>query len=192
MVFTDQFTKWVEVWATPDHQAKTLAPVLVQQVFMHLGLPQILHSDQWREFESKLFAELCKELDIDKTGTTPWHPQSDGQTERFNRTMANSLRKIVSYDQTDWDLYVELIAGAYRATQHGTTRYSPNMLMLGRETPLPLELAVGRPRMDNQPIPPDLDEHLNALLAHEGGSSNHSESLGDRAREAEEAVRSTT
>lgn len=62
MVFMDQFTKWVEVWATPDHQAKTLAPVLVQQVFMRLGLPQILHSDKGREFESRLFAELCREL----------------------------------------------------------------------------------------------------------------------------------
>lgn len=70
VVFTDQFTKWVEILATPDHQAKTLAPVLVQQVFLHLGLPQILHSDQGREFESKLFAELCSELDINKTQTT--------------------------------------------------------------------------------------------------------------------------
>lgn len=110
-----------------------------------------------------MFAEMCEHLDIDKTRTTPWHLQSDGQTERFNRTLFTCLQQLVSYDQTDGDLYISFITCAYRATQHKTTRYSPNMLMIGRETPMPLELAIGWSTMDEQDIPHRVI-HVNNLL----------------------------
>jgi len=56
------------------------------------GLPRQLHSDQGKNFESKLFAELYQLVDINKTRTTPFHPRSDGQTERMNRTILQMLR----------------------------------------------------------------------------------------------------
>ena len=46
------------------------------------GVPSQLHSDQGTNFESNVFVEVCRLLDIEKTGVTPLHPQSDGQVER--------------------------------------------------------------------------------------------------------------
>eukprot|EP00731_Ephydatia_muelleri_P001300 Em0001g1300a len=46
-----------------------------------------LHTDQGKNFEAKIIKEICALLDIKKTRTTAYHPQSDGLVERFNRTL---------------------------------------------------------------------------------------------------------
>lgn len=62
-----------------------------------------IHSDQGAQFESQLFREMFKVLQINKTRTTSYHPQSDGMIERLNRTIKDILSKYISVNQTDWD-----------------------------------------------------------------------------------------
>ena len=78
-VAMDYFTKWPEACALPNHEAETVSEFLVTQVFTRFGVPGELHSDQGREFESWVFKEYCSLLGVDKTRTTPLHPQSDGR-----------------------------------------------------------------------------------------------------------------
>ena len=87
LIVQDYFTKWVEAYPLPNQEAVTVAEVLVQQFVAGFGVPLFLHSDQGRNFESTVFAEMCSLLGIHKTHTTPYHPQSDGMVERFNRTL---------------------------------------------------------------------------------------------------------
>ena len=61
------------------------------EFIIRYGVPEILHTDQGGNFESILIKELCQILGITKTRTTPYHPQSDGMIERFNRTLLNML-----------------------------------------------------------------------------------------------------
>ena len=82
MVVCDYFSKYTEAYAIPNHTAQVVADKLVTEFVTHFGVPQQLHSDQGREFESDLFQELCRLLEIDKTRTTPYRPQSDGLVER--------------------------------------------------------------------------------------------------------------
>ena len=82
-------------------EATTIAEKLVSEFICRSGVPLQLHSDQGTNFESKVFAEVCRLLDIEKTRTTPLHPQSDGQVERFNRTLIEMLRGKIQQDQTD-------------------------------------------------------------------------------------------
>ena len=84
-------------------------------------------------------------LRIDKTRTTPFHPQSDGMVERLNRTIVCMLSMYVAEDQKDWDLHLTCMMFVYRATPQGSSQCSPNLLMLGRETELPIDLMVGKP-----------------------------------------------
>ena len=84
IVMADYFTKWAEAIATPNQEAKTVADVFVRHFLTKFGVPRIIHTDQGRNFESRLFAETCKLLGIKKTRTTVYHPQSDGMVERFN------------------------------------------------------------------------------------------------------------
>ena len=81
----------MEVLAIPNQEASTVAEKLVDEVFLRFSPPEQLHSDQRRQFESTLMAEICKILQIKKTRTTPYHPQCDGLVERFNRTLLSML-----------------------------------------------------------------------------------------------------
>jgi hypothetical protein len=71
--------------------------------------------------------------------------KSDGMVERFNRTLETMLSAYVSDNHKDWDRQLPYVMMAYRATAHETTGFSPNMLMLGRETSTPLDLVYDMP-----------------------------------------------
>jgi len=79
LVAVDYFMKWVETYSLQDEEASTRMKVLYNNFFS----PTQLHSDQGRNFESNLVAELAKITGIRKTRTTPFHPRSDVQTERM-------------------------------------------------------------------------------------------------------------
>ena len=79
LVVTDYFSKWTEAFALPNHQAITVADTLVTEVFLRLGVPKIIHSDQGSEFQSDLMKEICRLLEVKQTRTCPFRPQSDGQ-----------------------------------------------------------------------------------------------------------------
>ena len=133
LIVQDYFTKWVEAYPLPNQEAVSVAEVLIQHFISRFGVPMSLHSDQGRNFESAVFAEMCDLLGIDKTRTTPLHPQSDGMVERFNRTIEAQLSKFVDYHQKDWDLHIPLLLMAYRTSVHETTGCTPAMMMMGRD-----------------------------------------------------------
>lgn len=101
-------------------EATTIADVLVEQVFSKFGCPAELHTDQGTNFESKLFQRLCTRFGVVKTRTTPYRPQSDGQCERFNRTLINAIKKTGLDGDGEWDELVPLVSMHYRATIHAS------------------------------------------------------------------------
>ena len=117
----------------------------MKQFICWFGVPLLIHSDQGRNFESELFAEMCRLLGIKKTRTTPYHPQSDGMVERFNRTLEAQLSKFADHNQKDWDEHIPFLLMAYRSATHDTTHCSPVKMMLGRELKMPIDLMFGRP-----------------------------------------------
>lgn len=153
VVISDYFTKWVEAIPTVCQEATVIADILIDAVISRFGVPLEIHSDQGRNFESNLVSLICKRLNIVKTRTTPYRPQSDGQVERFNRTLLDALAK-ASDKQADWDLLVPLICLYYRATVHASTGVTPAMLMLGREIRLPIDIVFppsSEPLADSYP-----------------------------------------
>ena len=145
LVAMDYFTKWPEAYPIPSQDAVTVANVLVTSFFSRFGVPNELHSDQGRNFESRVFKECCRIMGIRKTRTTPLHPESDGMVERFNRTLGQELAKCCRHGQGDWDLNLPYFLMAYRSAEHETTGYTPAHLMFGREMRLPLDLMFERP-----------------------------------------------
>ena len=149
LVAEDYFTKWLEVWAIPNQEAKTIAEKLLNEMFFRFSLPDKLHSNQGRQFESKIIEELCKLLQINKSRTTPYHPQGDGLVERANRTVLNMLATIVK-DHHDWESYVRATCMAYNTSIHSTTGYSPFFLMFGRRARIPVDVLCGTSLSDVQ------------------------------------------
>ena len=153
LVVADYYTKFVEAYAIPDEQAHTVAQKLVEEFVCRYGVPNEIHSDQGRNFESNLFKEVCALLGIKKTRTTPYNPKSDGMVERFNRTLLGMLVTMIdpNENQQDWDRHIPFALAAYRSTVHETTQETPNMMMFGREVTHPLDLSA------NQPAAPQLN-----------------------------------
>ena len=81
LVAADYFTRWVEAYAIPYQEAATVASKLVDEMFCHFSIPEQLHSDQGRQFESSVMQEVGQILQIHKIRTTPYNPQSDGLVE---------------------------------------------------------------------------------------------------------------
>jgi len=147
LVVIDQFTKWVEFYALPNQTAQTISSIFVDNFVSKFGCPSMIHTDQGKNFDGILFHEVCKLLEITKTRTTPYRPCNNGQVERYNSIILQCIRCFLKGKQEDWDLNLQLLAGAIRSTENRNTGYTANMLMFGRETQHPIDLLLGTPQI---------------------------------------------
>ena len=143
LVVADLFTRWMEAFPIPNQEASIIANKLVDEVFMHFGIPTQLHSDQGPQFESKLMSEVCKLLGIQKSRTTPYHPQCDGMVECFNRTLLSMLATHCKDNPWNWEEHVQKVCFAYNTSIHTSTGYTPFYLMYGRQPVLPVDIQYG-------------------------------------------------
>ena len=153
LVVADYFSKFTEAYAIPDMTAQTVADKIVTEWVCRYGCATVLHSDQGRNFESELFTEMCKLLDIHKTRTARYRPNSDGLVERNNRTIKKMLRSVVGSNPKDWEDHLPYVLMAYRATIHEGTKCSPNLLLFGEENRLPVDLLYASsitPELESQ------------------------------------------
>jgi transposase InsO family protein len=155
LVVTDHLTRWSEAYPIADQEARTISEVFVTQFIARFGCPMLVHTDQGRNFESKLFKEMCVMLGVKKTHTMAFRPQSNGIVERMNKTIGSLISAYVSENQRTWDKNLAVLMMAYRATPHETSGLTPNELMLGRQISMPIDIQVGlppesEPREENQ------------------------------------------
>ena len=143
LVITDHFTKYSVAVPCKNQSAKLTASVLFKEFIEHYGFPQRLHSDQGRNFEGKIIQELCRLGNIQKSRTTPYHPQGNGVCERFNRTLLNMLGTLPEEKKKDWKSSISSVTHAYNCTEHDVTGFSPFFLMYGRHPRLPIDVIFG-------------------------------------------------
>lgn len=143
LVVTDHYTRYAQAFATKDQKAITVARVLWEKYFVHYGLPARIHSDQGRDFESRLIKELLSMLGVRKSRTSPYHPQGDAQPERFNRTLLAMLGTLDTVKKQCWSQHITYLVHAYNCTRNDSTGYSPYQLMFGREARLPIDICFG-------------------------------------------------
>ena len=182
LVVADYFTRWMEAFPLPNQEATTVANKLVDDVFLRFSIPEQLHTDQGRQFESQLLHEVCKLLNIHKTRTTPYHPQSDGLVERFNRTLLNMLSTCAYNHPFDWEHHLRKVCMAYNSSVQSSTGYTPFYLMFGRQAQLPIDIIYRPTHADSQTAPLSTNEYASLLqtrlrtafdLVREHASTNH-------------------
>ena len=145
---TDHFTRYAQAYPVRNETAKTTAKVLWEHFFRHYGFPQKILTDQGPGFESDLFKEVLDLATIEKVRTTSYHPQTNGQCERFNSTLMNMLGTLSPEQKRDWKAHLLTMCQAYNATQHSSTGFSPYFLMFGRHPRLPMDYQMGINRND--------------------------------------------
>ena len=103
LVVTDSSIKYSWAFPSCNQQAPTVAKLVWEKILVNFRFPQRLHSDQGRDFESRIIKDLCKVAGIGKTRTTPYHPQENGQTEgvqSLGHRGTNQLANDVSDEDT--------------------------------------------------------------------------------------------
>ena len=73
--------------------AKTVVTTLVEEWILKFGAPDTLHNDQGTNFNGEVMKNIFQIFKIDKSRTSPYHPQGNGQVERFNRVIADTISK---------------------------------------------------------------------------------------------------
>ena len=135
LVITDRFSKLTQVVALRTITAYTVAVAFCESWVFKYGVPRTLLSDNGPQFNAKFFHSTCRVRGITNLYTSAYHPQTNAQVERYNRTIASMLRNYVGEHQDDWDVYVGLLTYAYNSHVHRTTRTTPFELVLSRPPP---------------------------------------------------------
>lgn len=130
----DRFTRWPEVIPVPDIQAETVARAFVDHWISRFGTPLRLTTDQGRQFESHLFRQLSALLGIDRIRTTPYHPQANGQIERFHRTLKAAL--MAREAGHHWTRHLPIVLLGLRSTLN-EENHSPAQMVFGTTLRLP-------------------------------------------------------
>jgi transposase InsO family protein len=126
MVIVDRLTKQRHL--IPCHttaNAKDVADIYLREVWKHHGLPSHITSDRGTQFTAAFWKHLCAVLRIEARMSTAYHPQTDGQTERFNAVMEQYLRTFVSYQQDDWVRWLPMAEFAANNQTSAATGVSP-------------------------------------------------------------------
>ena len=139
LVMTDSFTKFAQAVPCKDQTAPVVAKALLDKWFGCYSVPVQLHSDQGRNFESELVKEICSLYGIRKTRTSPYHPQGNGQTERFNQTLCSLIKSLSLTERRKWPDALPHLLMLYNTTPHSVTGISPYTLMFGRRPVLPVD-----------------------------------------------------
>ena len=144
LMMVDQFTKWLEVVPLHVQTAEVIATAAMDSFFSRFGNPTFIHTDQGRNFVGETMHAVCDLLQVTKTRTTAYRPCSNGQVERYNRTLLQLIRCFLRENQQMyWDRDLQQLAGVIRSIENSQTGQSANMMMLGREVCRPLDLMLG-------------------------------------------------
>ena len=135
LVVTDRFTKLTQVIPLRRIDANTVAVAFVEHWILKYGPSKTLISDNGKQFASKFFQAVCSLLGLSNIFTSTYHPQTNGQVERYNRTILAMLRNYVNEHQDDWDRYATALTYSYNNHVHRSTGRTPFSLVLSRPPP---------------------------------------------------------
>jgi hypothetical protein len=120
--------------------ATTVADLFIEAVFRPHGIPSETISDRGTQFTAAFWQAFTQRLGIRFKMSTAYHPQTDGQTERTNRVVADTLRHYTMEYQSTWDEYLPIVEFAINNAVNVATGMTPFFVLYGRHPNLPWNL----------------------------------------------------
>lgn len=157
LIIIDHFSRFAQAYATTSKSAKTVADKLFNDYAFKFGFPQRIHHDQGGEFQNQLLAQLKQTSGVLGSRTTPYHPEGNGQVERFNRTLIQMLTTLTEKEKSNWKDSLNKLIFAYNCTRCKVTGFSPFYLLFGRTPRLPVDILF---RLTPETGVPDHREYM--------------------------------
>ena len=170
LVISDLYTKYAVAVPLKDMTSETVATSLVEEWILRFRAPDTLHTDQGTNFNSEVMKDICQVFMIDKSRTSLYHPQGNGQVERFNRVIADTISKYCAEKPQEWDMYLPYVTFVYNTTVHQTIGTTPFSMLYGKEAQYPFDLYYpkppGDPRLELGQMGTELNEKLYEVHSH--------------------------
>ena len=147
----------------PTHTSVT-APEVAKLFFVNIfrlhGLPRMIISDRDSKFTSHFWKALFQQIGTKLAMSTAFHPQTDGQTERMNRTLEEIFQIYSTYNQDCWDEHLAAAEFAYNNSVQASSGHTPFELDCGQHPLTPSTLAT-----DNKvPAAENFVNHWNNMI----------------------------
>ena len=145
VVAIDHFSKWVSIIPIADKKSSTVSKVLHEKILPNLPkLPDVVLSDNGPEFRAQEFKMVLDQYNIKHIRTTPNKPSSNGCVERFNRTIIQILKGLVTENPKSWIEKLPKAIMIYNNTKHSTTGKSPSDMILAEKHLIGTKIPVNR------------------------------------------------
>ena len=161
LTIEDAYSRYVMAVPIPNKEAATVTRHLMDRYVSIFGTPTAIHSDQGKEFTAEIFKDLMDKLQVKRTTTPTYNPQSNGNLERFHRTLNALIRVFCDREDPEWERYLPSATLAYNTKQHSSTGITPYSGMFGRECRLPIDLIIPTPDDKSKDINVHVRETLN-------------------------------
>ena len=125
LVIVDRFSKMTRAIPLQRIDAESIAAAFLDYWVAAYGPPATVLSDNGPQFRSTYFQGVCSLLGISNRYSTTYHPQTNGQVERYNRTIVGQLRTYVEDHQDRWDELVSMLKLAYNSRPQQSTGVAP-------------------------------------------------------------------
>ncbi len=137
LVVVDRFSKYAHFLPCNESQNATqMAMLLSDRIVRYHGIPKAIISDRDKLFTSKYWKSLMEQLGVKQKMSTAFHPQTDGQTERTNKTMEQYLRIFANEEQDNWAQLLPTAQMAYNNVKSDTTGVTPFKALYGMDLPM--------------------------------------------------------
>jgi ribonuclease HI len=142
VVAIDYFTKWVEAEPLATITEKNIQSFVWKTVICRFGIPQVLVSDNGKQFDNPRFRQFSQELGIHNHYSSPGHPQANGLVEVTNRSLLKLIKTRLEGAKGLWPKELPSVLWAYRTTVRIPTGETPFRMTYGSEAVVPVEIGL--------------------------------------------------
>ena len=133
-VIVDRHTKWTHILPFKEtYTAEDLENIWQDRLVRIKGEPMNIVSDRDKLFVSSYWRTMRQAFGVKLKHSTAYHPQTDGQTERANRTIEEYLRHYINRNRDNWVQLLPQAELALAKRRNETTRHSPFLSTYGYE-----------------------------------------------------------